>query len=84
MSVSGGGSLWTFFFFFFTIQFVYIVYRERDKADINSLGWSMVGAGGTRTCVHPHVSPPLYHCAMEADLYWVDILCETVFGCGDE
>ena len=23
----------------------------------------MVGAGGTRTCVHPHVSRPLYHCA---------------------
>ena len=24
----------------------------------------MVGAGGTQTCVHPHVSSPLYHCAM--------------------
>ena len=25
----------------------------------------MVGAGGTRTCVHPHVSRPLYHCATD-------------------
>ena len=27
----------------------------------------MVGAGGTRTCVHPHVSRPLYHCATDSD-----------------
>ena len=73
-----------FFFLFFLPFNLFTLFRERDKADINSLGWSMVGAGGTRTCVHPHVSRPLYHCAMEAHLYWVDILCETVFGCGDE
>ena len=27
----------------------------------------MVDAGGTRTCVHPHVSRLLYHCATDAD-----------------
>ena len=27
----------------------------------------MVGAGGTQTCVHLHVSHPLYHCATGAD-----------------
>ena len=32
----------------------------------------MVDAGGTRTCVYPHVSRPLYHCAMDAD---VSALC---------
>ena len=26
----------------------------------------MVGAGGTRTYVHQHVSRPLYHCATDA------------------
>ena len=26
----------------------------------------MVGGGGTRTCIHPHVSRPLYHCATDA------------------
>ena len=29
----------------------------------------MVSAGGTRTCVHPHVSCPIYHCATDADTY---------------
>ena len=27
----------------------------------------MVGTGGTQTCVHLHVSRPLYHCAKDAD-----------------
>ena len=29
----------------------------------------MVNAGGTRTCIHLHVSRPLYyHCAMDSDV----------------
>ena len=27
----------------------------------------MVNASGTQTCVHPHASCPLYHCAADAD-----------------
>ena len=27
----------------------------------------MVGAGGTQTCIHLHVSRLLYHCATDAD-----------------
>ena len=33
----------------------------------------MVDTGGTRTCVHLHVSRPLYHCAMDLDNVWVNI-----------
>ena len=35
---------------------------------------TMVGAGGTRTYVHPHVSHPLYHCATDAETY-VNVIC---------
>ena len=53
-----------YFFFFFTIHLFYIVWREgQGRYEL----LTMVGAGGTRTCVHPHVSRPLYHCATDAD-----------------
>ena len=53
------------FFFFFTIHLFCIVWREgQGRYEL----LTMVGAGGTRTCVHPHVSRPLYHCAMDADV----------------
>ena len=52
-----------FFFFFFIIHLFYIVWREgQGRYEL----LTMVGAGGTRTCVHPHVSRPLYHCATDA------------------
>ena len=51
-------------FFFFIIHLFYIVWREgQGRYEL----LTMVGAGGTRTCVHPHVSRPLYHCATDAD-----------------
>ena len=53
-----------FFFFFFIIHLFYIVWREgQGRYEL----LMMVGAGGTRTCVHPHVSRPLYHCATDAE-----------------
>ena len=52
-----------FFFFFFIIHLFYIVWREgQGRYEL----LTMVGAGGTRTCVHPHVSRPLYHCATDS------------------
>ena len=39
----------------------------------------MVRAGGTRTCVHPHVSRPLYHCATDADVFVYVGLYEALF-----
>ena len=57
-----------FFIFFFIIHLFYIVWREgQGRYEL----LTMVGAGGTRTCVHPHVSPPLYYCAMDADQEWL-------------
>ena len=51
-------------FLFFIIHLFYIVWREgQGRYEL----LMMVGAGGTRTCVHPHVSRPLYHCATDAD-----------------
>ena len=50
--------------FFFIIHLFCIVWREgQGRYEL----LTMVGAGGTRTCVHPHVSRPLYHCATDAD-----------------
>ena len=55
-----------FCFVFFIIHLFYIVWREgQGRYEL----LTMVGAGGTRTCVHPHVSCPLYHCATDADMY---------------
>ena len=60
----GVHSTFFFFFFFFIIHLFYIVWREgQGRYEL----LMMVGAGGTRTCVHPHVSRPLYHCATDAD-----------------
>ena len=48
-----------FLFYFFNNNIVYIAEKT---------GWSlyplltMIDAGGIRTCVHLHVSHPLYHC----------------------
>ena len=42
---------------------------EQDKANYQLL--TMVDSGGTQTCVNPHVSRPLYHCATHADMYVV-------------
>ena len=48
---------------FFYIHFYFTLFREQDEAYSNSL-W-LVDTGGTRTCIHPHVSRPLYHCATD-------------------
>ena len=37
----------------------------------------MVGAGGTQTSVHLHVSCLLYHCAMDADWLYFSITAQT-------
>ena len=56
----------TFFSFFFIIHLFYIVCREgQGRYEL----LTMVGAGGTRTCVHPHVSSLLYHCATDAKVH---------------
>ena len=48
------------FIYFLIIHLFCIVWREgQGRYEL----LTMVGAGGTRTCVHPHVSHPLYHCA---------------------
>ena len=57
-------SFWGFFCVFFIIHLFYIVWRE-GQGRYEFL--TMVGAGGTRTCVHLHVSRPLYHCATDAN-----------------
>ena len=38
----------------------------------------MVGAGGTQTCVHPHVSRLFYHCATD-NSYWGEVLLGMLF-----
>ena len=35
----------------------------------------MVDADGTGTCVHPHMSRPLYHCAVEATIVFALTMC---------
>ena len=50
--------------YFLKIQLFYIAWRT-DQGLYQLL--TMVNTGGTRTCVHPHVSRPLYHCATDAD-----------------
>ena len=52
------------FWGFFIIHLFCIVWREgQGRYEL----LTMVGAGGTRTCVHPHVSRQLYHCTTDAD-----------------
>ena len=66
-----GGHFFFFFFFFFIIHLFCIVWREgQGRYEL----LTMVGAGGPRTCVHPHVSRPLYHSATDAGhlrLVWI-------------
>ena len=50
--------------FFFMISFILHCLESRTRPILTPY---MVGAGGTLTCEHPHVSRPLYHCAMDAD-----------------
>ena len=50
---------------FFAIHFFHIIWRTgRGLYQL----FTMVVASGTRICVHLHVSHPLYHCAMDADM----------------
>ena len=48
----------------FNIHLFYIAWRT-GRSLYQLL--TMVNAGGTRICVHPHVSRPLYHCVTDAD-----------------
>ena len=51
-------------------RFVYFTSLEEDEDNIKPSRWSTLVLGGTRTCVHPHVSCTLYHCAMDAAYFY--------------
>ena len=55
------------FYFIFSLYLIISFHIfERTGRSLYQL-LTMVGAGGTRICIHPHVSHPLYHCATDAD-----------------
>ena len=54
----------------FYVHIVYITWRTGQ--DLYQL-LPIVNAGGTLNCIHPHVSCPLYHCAMDATCLSTDI-----------
>ena len=70
------------FFFFFFLPYHFFLHRLENRRIYQLLTslyqlLTMVGAGGIQTCVHPHVSRPLYHCATYIHIYLPTYLSAT-------
>ena len=77
--------IFSLFFLFIFFLFIFLPYHffldglENRTKPVSTPydGWRWWDAGGTRTCVHPHVSRPLYHCATDCACCSTLCMCYT-------